>query len=194
MTKEEALLHFPYNHEEEDINDLFESILFEHKQFLSNQMPTSKVFNSRLNRIEQIEQAFLLFEGKIDPKPFLFQELSETSSNSIEENFQLFQLNRNKLKLALNTAHTVDQIKLVIDLLFLNQQKYAEKWPEIKSYDLERPIVSKQPDDMEILSAILKAKSNGIYIFNEIPQLESDNPLVKEAFRLSLWLKLESNV
>jgi len=193
MTKEDALLYFPVE-EEDDIDDLFEQLLFEQKQFLTTQMPISKVFNSRLNRIENIEKAYVFFGGKIEENLNSSTEILPYNSDLIEDIYFIFQKNKNTLKLALFNSKSFSEIKNIVTLLFDNYSNLAEKFPAIELNELNRPIISKEPDEMELIDEIKSLKAKGIVNFSELSQLEYDNILIQEAIRLSLWLNLEKNV
>lgn len=193
MTKEDALLYFPIE-EGDDIDDLFEQLLFEQKQFLSNQMPISKVFNSRLNRLKKIEEAYLFFGGNIERNSNEDFNISPYISNSIEKNYNIFQQNKTILKLALFNALNVTEIENVIKHIFKTYIEFAEKWTTIEAEGLNRPIISKEPDAMAIMDEIKILKSKEIVNFSELSQLGHDNILVQESIRLSLWLNLEKHV
>lgn len=193
MIKEDALLYFPLN-EDVDIDDLYDDLLFEQKQFLSNRMPISKVFNARILRLKKIDEAYTFLGGNNKISKGISIELLLLENNSIQETYQTFQQNLNRIKLEMFNAKSIADLLNVIELLFKNQFAFAQKFetPEI-SIDVQ-PIISKEPDAMEIIEAIRIAKTNGITQFKELSQLPSDNILVQEANRLSLWLKLEQNV
>jgi hypothetical protein len=192
MTKEDALLYFPYNNEI-DIDDLYDELLFEQKQFLSNRMPISKVFNSRIARLKKIDEAFVFFGGKneaaLDELKLLVYD-----NDSIYESYQVFQKNLNQVRLSIFKASNVTELISTIDVLFKNQIEFARNFPTINQSLEANPIISKEPDAMEIIEAIQSATKIGITKFNELSQLPADNILVQEANRLSLWLKLETHV
>jgi hypothetical protein len=192
MTMEDALLYFPYNNEI-DIDDLYDELLFEQKQFLSNRMPISKVFNSRIARLKKIDEAFVFFGGKneaaLDELKLLVYD-----NDSIYESYQVFQKNLNQVRLSIFKASNVTELISTIDVLFKNQIEFARNFPTINQSLEANPIISKEPDAMEIIEAIQSATKIGITKFNELSQLPADNILVQEANRLSLWLKLETHV
>jgi hypothetical protein len=192
MTKEDALLYFPFE-EGDDIDDLYDQLLFEQKQFLASQVPISKVVNSRINRLEKIEDAYIFFGGVIENNSNQSIELPNYETDSIEVNYNRFQHNKNTLKLSLFNAMNTSEVEHVVKLKFENYFAFAEKWPRIEP-SLRRPIISKEPDAMEIIEEIKNLKSKGIVNFSELLQLDEDNVLVQEAIRLSLWMNLEKNV
>lgn len=193
MIKEDALLYFPLT-EEIDINDLYDELLFEQKQFLSNRMPISKVFNSRISRLKKMDEAFVFFGGQKREPAKIEVPLSACINDSIHESYQVFQQNLNQIRLTIFKASNVTELVSSIDQLFKNQIEFARKFEPL-DYPIEiQPIVSKEPDAMEIIQAIQSANKIGITKFNELSQLPADNILVQEANRLSLWLKLETHV
>lgn len=192
MTKEDALLYFSFE-EGDDICDIYDQLLFEQKQFLANQMPISKVVNSRINRLEKIEEAYIFFGGVLENNSNQTIEFSHYETDSIEVIYSQFQYNKNILKLALFNATNSSEAIHAIKLNFENYIAFAEKWPTIIP-SLNRPLISKEPDAMEIIEEIKNLKSKGIVNFSELLQLDEDNVLVQEAIRLSLWMNLEKNV
>lgn len=194
MTKEDALLYFPIE-DDVDIDDLFEELLFEQKQFLIDRVPVSKVFDSKINKLKKIEGAYIFFGGKVEQKSSLQIEiLPYNNSDLIEEVFAVFQQNKNTLKLILFNASNASEIEQITTLIFENYREFAEKWPKIDSEGLNRPVISKEPDPMDIIQEIKSAKEKGIVNFRELLELDEDNVLIKEAIRLSLWLNLEKHV
>lgn len=193
MTKEDALLYFPIERDT-DIDDLFEDLLFEQKQFLIDRVPVSKVFEPRINKLKKIEEAYIFFGGKIEKKSNIHKGILSYNNDSIEEVFGVFQQNKNTLKLILFNASNSSEIEQITTLIFENYREFAKKWPGIDSEGLDRPVISKEPDPMDIIQEIKSAKEKGIVNFRELLELDEDNILIKEAIRLSLWLNLEKHV
>lgn len=193
MTKEDALLYFPIE-EDIEIDDLYEELLFEQKQFLIDRVPVSKVFEPRINKLKKIEEAYIFFGGEIKQKSNIHKGILAYNKDAIEEVFAVFQQNKNTLKLILFNASNASEIEQITTLIFENYRKFAEKWPKIEPEGLNRPIISKEADPMEIINEIKSAKEKGIVNFSELLELDEDNILIKEAIRLSLWLNLEKHV
>jgi hypothetical protein len=156
-------------------------------------MPISKVFNSRIARLKKIDEAFVFFGGKneaaLDELKLLVYD-----NDSIYESYQVFQKNLNQVRLSIFKASNVTELISTIDVLFKNQIEFARNFPTLNQSLEANPIISKEPDAMEIIDAIQSATKIGITKFNELSQLPADNILVQEANRLSLWLKLETHV
>lgn len=193
MTKEDALLYFPIE-EDVEIDDLFEELLFEQKQFLSDRVPVSKVFEPRINKLNRIEEAYIFFGGEVSSNSNFSINLLPYQNELIEESFTVFQKNKNTLKLALFNALSVTEIDQIIKSIFKNYSEFAEKWPKAEPEGLNKPVISKEADPMEIISEIKSIKEKGIVNFSELLELDQDNILIKEAIRLSLWLNLEKHV
>ena len=115
-------------------------------------------------------------------------------NDSIYESYQVFQKNLNQLRLSIFKASNVTELISTIDLLFKNQIEFARNFPTLDQPLEANPIISKEPDAMVIIEAIQSVNKIGITKFNELSQLPTDNILVQEANRLSLWLKLETHV
>ena len=90
MTNKEALLFFPLTKESE-IEDLYEELLFEYKQFFINKFPLKKVFEAKEKKMLQMQKAYIHLGGKYSS--FLSNSIV-TNYNfpfSIKETFQLYQ-------------------------------------------------------------------------------------------------------
>lgn len=194
MNREDALLYFPID-ENTDIDELYEDLLFEQKQFLSNRAPISKVFDSRINRLKKIHEAYLFFGGEQHEVPqYESSSLKTSTSAEIRTSFRIFEENLNRIKLEIYRAQYVTELINAIHLLFENQRTLAEKCSKVENEIDLNTIISKEPDSMEIIKAIEDAEKNGIREFHQLSQLPDDNMLKQEAIRLSLWLKFETNV
>ena len=193
MTESEARLYFPFTNED-DLDEIFEEKLFEQKQFFLQRMPVSKVIASRLDKIQKIENAFRYFGGEVEPfqpKEIQFQPYV---SDNIKEVFSLHELNKNTIKLQLNRARSVEEMRFSLNRWIEITRTFAEKW-KLNVINADANVkVSNEPDAMALLDEITKFEQLGFSTFDDLQHLLTDSPLMLEANRLSLWLKLENDV
>ncbi len=193
MTESEARLYLPFS-DEDDLDEIFEEKLFEQKQFFLPRMPVSKVISSRLDKMQKIEDAFRYFGGEVEPFHPNEIQLQPYASENIKEVFSLHELNKNTIKLQLNRALSVEEMRFFLKQWIEITMTYAKKWKlNVISPDAGVK-VSNEPDAMFLLDEITKFEQLGFSTFDDLQHLLTDSPLMLEANRLSLWLKLENDV
>ncbi|MFT5859093.1 MAG: hypothetical protein ACI865_001190 [Flavobacteriaceae bacterium] len=190
MTREEAMIYLPVE-DGQDIHDAYEEQLFTAKQFFLNRFPIAKVMNGRLEKLRRVHKAYLILGGHSDVfEPIEIDAL--VSRTSISEAFSEYNRSRNILKIELNRSKSVPQIDWIMRQSFNVTRNYALLW-RVEERAMENIIVGKEPDPMEILSAIKDVESTRHLSFDDLSSLDEENPLKREAKRLSLWLKMEGN-
>ncbi len=193
MTESEAKLYFPFT-DEDDLDELFEEKLFEEKQFFLQRMPISKVTAARLDKMQKMEDAYRFFGGEVESFYPNEVQLKPYSSQVVKEIFSIHESNKNLLKLKLNQAQSVSEIQFYLNQLIEITSDYAQKW-KLENHKTDyRVKLSAEPDAMFLLEEINKFESLGFSLFEDLQHLLTESPLVQEANRLSLWLKLENNV
>ena len=91
------------------------------------------------------------------------------------------------------TSNNVKEIEKIVLSLLDETRLYANIW----SYDyesLDGVLVSNEMDQMNVLNQIKKLELLEPIEIKAIQKLDSENVLVRESKRLSLWLKLDQNV
>ena len=193
MTESEARLYLSFS-DEDDLDEIFEEKLFEQKQFFLQRMPVSKVIAARLAKIKKMEDAYRFFGGEVEsfhPKEI---QLSPYTSQIIKEVFSVHESNKNVVRLQLNRAQSVSEIRFYLEKLVEITVFYARKWQLENPKTDESVRLSNEPDTMFLLEEINKFERLGFSTFDDLQHLLTESPLVQEANRLSLWLKLENNV
>lgn len=189
MTKEEAQLYLPEK-EDESLDDRFEEIIFETKQFFQAKTPIAKLVASKLKKLKRIEEAFVTLGGEVSESETL--QLSTTiEGETIRQVFDDYTFKKGQLKIQLFAQQTIDGIEVVLNGLINLTKQYAERWSIVDVSEIENVPVGSEPDPMEILAGINEMEAKGWYSFTEINLLEGESPLKTEAKRLSLWLKFE---
>lgn len=191
MTSEEARIYFVAT-DEDALENEFLTTLFMHKNFFINTSPIPKVFLSRLKKLTKIQEAYNALGGV--EEGFAFEEVKSNYKDiSLGEVFREYSLIRNVLKQKIMASNTINAIEHIVLNLLEETRLYADAW----SYDyesLDGVLVSNEMDQMNVLNQIKKLEAVGPITIEAIQKLDSENVLVRESKRLSLWLKLDQNV
>lgn len=192
MTQEEARLFFPYS-ESDDLSDLYVERIFEYKQFFLSKTPIRKVFESKLEKLIQMDKAYtVITENESIPSE---AEISETPgfSDNILEAFNQWETLKGKSKQLIMFSQTALSLQEnVLNYLKLVDE-YRLKWYTEDEINIEISQLSKDEDPMEILSEIKLFEQEGGIYFEDILKLGTNSFLLKEMKRLSLLVKNYGN-
>ena len=191
MNQKEALLFFPLKNEDE-IEDLYEELLFEYKQFFITKFPIKKVFSAKQKKMLQMHDAYLLLGGNSSTLHLSDSNKEINFSNTIRECFQNYQSERNSLKNNILKSSNCNEISFFLDKLFLLQENYTLNWLKVTDLPDTEIQISNEPDPMSLLSAINEFNTKGGTTFDEINSMRNicPNLLLIEAKRLSLSTKI----
>jgi hypothetical protein len=198
MTKSEALLFFPFDESEEEIEEVYESLLFEYKLFFQSKVPIRKVFNSKIQKLKKMHEAFLILGGQIESA---IVELDlELTNGSMLDVFNQYQRLRNTIKVQLlSVENAVELEQIIVDYLLL-EEEYRIHWPHIELDEGEQISVSIEPDSMLLLKALKELKGEQISDFSQLQSKSSEkiennslNIILMEAKRLSLLRKMDEH-
>lgn len=192
MTKEEAILFFPYS-EEDDLLDLYDERFFEYKQFFLSKTPIRKVFLAKEKKMQQMYASYLFLSGQTDTQQEEIQFSKYTFTTSILETFNLYQQYRNELKNKILQSNSVIELSATIYNLLQLQTAYYENWSPVEFLEKETITISKEIDPMQLLFAIQEFNKLGGFTFEDLNSKRNISPimLINEAKRLSLCRKLE---
>ncbi|WP_107038850.1 hypothetical protein [Brumimicrobium mesophilum] len=195
MTIEQAQIFFP-NPSNEDLEDLWEQRFFEQKQFFLTRPPIHQVWKSRIKKLEQQFNAFLVLTEQEKPKGKTHKISNEDSAFSDEfiVAFHQFHKQRNLFKSALLKAQYYSELVQVIENWLKTELSYAQYWshPESKVNEIEA-LISKELDPMEFLKEL---KATEILITSPLIKDLKENYNIlpenvkKEVKRLTLLAKL----
>lgn len=186
MISAEVLAFFKVE-DEEDLEDAFEQLFFEHKQFFLNKVPVKKLVEARISKLEK---AFALFAQSLDEVEAVKEpEVKFFSFDSLNlvDLFQDFQQAKAYFYLQFQQTNSVKTFVYVLRAYCEMYYAYAQKFQgEFEPDDSIR--VSVENDSMMILSALKVYESNGGLTLNQLKNMENDPPeiLVHEMKRLSL--------
>ena len=191
MNQKEALLFFPLKNEDE-IEDLYEELLFEYKQFFITKFPIKKIFSAKQKKMLQMHDAYLLLGGKSSNLHLSDSSKKIDFSNAIRECFQNYQSERNSLKNNILKSSNCNEIRYFLDKLFLLQENYTLNWLKVTDLPDTEIQISNEPDPMSLLNAINEFNSKGGITFDDMNSKRNISPnlLLIEAKRLSLSTKI----
>jgi hypothetical protein len=178
----------------EEIAEMYEQEIFEFKQFFLSKAPIYKLFKSRLNKLQVLQDAFDSVisnkESAQDSKAFAIS-FPEENSNLLDS-YKAFQSAKNKVRLLIsNELYGTNLIQLVAILIDLEKHN-ARFWLNETTVDeADSVVVSKEPNPIDILNGINEYLMEGGKTFQELKQYENNPPnvLIQEMKRLSLLFK-----
>lgn len=188
MTKEEAKLFFPYN-EEDILSDLYDERLFEYKQFFLSKTPIRKVFEARLEKLNQLDKAYTILSGVpavrveiLPAEPIIFSDV-------ILEAFNQWEQRKGIAKQKIATSFDAGTLSGNVQEYLILVDAYRKKWYTEHEIPVEIPQVSKDEDPMVVLEAIKAFDASGGKKFDDILKMNTNSFLLKEMKRLSLLIK-----
>lgn len=138
---------------DEDPQDVYDQVVFEHRNFFLSKPPVAKLFLARLKKVSQVQQAAeMLFPDAIQWKEGTVngQLNPPVWSKNWLVDFGKLQAFRNQVKLQLNRLPHPFLWKEPIENWLVIEYAYAELYGKDLSIDSE-VLVSKEPDPMLIL-------------------------------------------
>ena len=198
MTKREALLFFPFDDLEDEIEEVYEGVLFEYKLFFQSKVPIRKVFCSKIHKLKKMHEAFLVLGGKIESVN-LELDLKLTNGSMLDV-FNQYQRLRNSIKVQLlSVENAIELEQIIIDYLLL-EEEYRIHWPHIEIDEGEQISVSVEPDSMLLLKALKELDLDKTVNFNDLESKSAEkkennslNIILMEAKRLSLLRKMDEH-
>lgn len=173
----------------QDLEEAYEQLVFEFKQFFSSKVPLDKLFASRLQKLTNIHDAYLFLGGSEAEKKGVLS-VTDTFRGPIEAVFNDYQLEKSHLKRSLLQAVSALNVVLFAEALLELEKNYASCWYHAPLVD-ETVLVSKEPDPMDVLTSIKMYALNGGTLFAQLRNQENNPPelLLHEMKRLSLLFK-----
>lgn len=190
MTIEEAQIHFKYD-DKQDLEDQFESLLFEYKQFFISKPPVRKVLQAKLKKLNQMYLAYQVLGG--EPQVSIYNETAVSFSKNLVSAFQKYYKVRGVLKQRIMQTSCVGDLQKMIYHLLEETRLYALMW-QFNHADYNGIIVSVEPDEMLIYTELQRLEGEEPVTIETVNKFDAENVLVRESKRLSLWLKLDQNV
>lgn len=176
------------------LDDLYDEKLFEFRQFFTRQLPTTKLFHSKLKKLKQYRDAFLMLGGSENDLKQFTHIFEGYDNDNVKNTVLIYQKESSTLRLAMNSSQSYQSIENVALQMLDNYGRYAECWRLEKKLDTYQIKLSDELDAMSMLQALVRFNDDGKTTFEELKRMSDKNVLYKEAIRLSLWLNFENNV
>lgn len=186
-------LFFPHN-EGDDLEDRYEELLFEDKQFFTSRAIVPKVFRARIEKIKKREEAFRrISKIKTQEKNKVVALLNDNATDLLQ-NFLYFQKDRASI---LQHVYQIKECETLIDLieqLISRFIDYMNFWQVDYIENTEGILISKELDPTELYNAIKAFSDAGGVNVKEIQSLFFNGKVLleNEAKRLSLLLQNEN--
>ena len=198
MAKSEALLFFPFDESEEEIEEVYESLLFDYKLFFQSKVPIRKVFNSKIQKLKKMHEAFLILGGQIESA--IFELDLKLTNGSMLDVFNQYQRLRNSIKVQLLSVENAVELEKTVKQYLLLEEMYRNYWPQIELDGGEQISVSVEPDSMSLLKALKELEGEQICDFSQLHSKSAEkiennslNIILMEAKRLSLLRKMDEH-
>lgn len=193
MTLKEAQLFFPYQ-ESDDLTDLMDERLFEYKQFFLSKTPIRKVFEAKLDKLRQLNEAYLTLTQAASNYKISVPQESVNFSDEVLTAFKQWETYKSQFKQQLMTAFEAHRIEEVVINFLVVVDAYRLKWETNHEIEVEIETLSKDADPMYVLEAIKAFNLQGGIYFHDIVKLGNNSFLLKEMKRLSLLSKKYGDV
>lgn len=192
MTKQEALslLSIEFS-DTSSLQECYESLLFDSKQFFSRQAIVSKVFLARLRKDMLKSEAFEVLG-------ISRQSTSETSwmvpwkEKSVISIVRIYYEFRSVLQLELRSVATFEALSNTVHKMLILQRAYLQEWPAFNG-EITDVIVGSEPDPVVFWRALIDLPNSGDLPFTSLSfdAIKNNEVFVKEWKRISLLAQKE---
>lgn len=186
MISNEVLAFFKVT-DEDELEDAFELLFFEHKQFFLNKVPVKKLVEARISKLEKAGLVYSGYlkrqENDVQVEPFIY----DFSVENLLDLFQAFQIAKTHFYLRFQQATSVKEFVAHVRAFTEMYYTYASNFQGVFELD-ESLRVSVENDPMMILNGIKEYESKGGLTLNQLKNFENEPPeiLIHEMKRLSL--------
>ncbi len=168
MTPAEASNHLGLSNYE-DLDEAVEMNLFQCRQELIQKADHVLLFPSKEKRLKLLQLASETLGYTFD-EVLHCQELTQSQSKRIEDQFHCFQANRSRLLKEVGEVTSFLRLVHVQEQLKRNYQFWSMFWNDMKSLSLQEVKLSELVDSMRFLQVIHQWKEQGM---EELHQLDS---------------------
>ncbi len=185
-------LFFPHN-EGDDLEERYEELLFEDKQFFTTKAVVSKVFRARIEKMKKREEAFRSLTSSTISENYEPIQLSFEKTSDLHQNYLNFQKDRALLMQQLYRAKECQTVIDMIEHLLNRYVAYLVPWQMNRKEETAGVIISKEPDPTDLYNALKAFSEAGGKNVNEIQTLfyNGKSLLETESKRLSLLFQNE---
>lgn len=159
MTGEEALVFLGIE-SAEDIQDGFDTALFELKQFFLGKPVFSKTAEGKWAKLDRIDEAFEFLGGKtaVESEEILWQFVPKAD---LREHFLDYHREKNKLRQGIAMARSGRRIRELSAEMIRLEQLFAEPFASYTDWTEEQVVLGKEPDTMEVLAWLTEQAAAG---------------------------------
>jgi hypothetical protein len=185
-------LFFSYN-EGDDLEERYEELLFEDKQFFTNKAIVPKVYRARIEKIKKREDAYRRISKTESDNEHIELNLFNENSSDLMQNYLAFQKDKSTIMHSLFQVRQCNSLIEIIELYMNRYLAYLQNWKLNELGDTDGVLIAKEQDPTNLYNAIKAFSSAGGKNVNEIQTLffNRKSLLVNEAKRLSLLLQKE---
>lgn len=168
-----------YEFSQEELSSVREGItdeIFEIKNFCIQKVPVLKLFEKRIERVEELAQIQkdLFPEEVISPLEGI--DLMPFATNNLRQLFNTYFSNKHKLKQRLFGSQSLTEIAQMMRLMCENEKQFAHTFNDV---GLEQgQIVSKELNPMDIIASVDEAEKNDIYTLDDVKNKLSKLPFI----------------
>lgn len=161
MTKREAFLFLRHS-AEDDLEEVWEQLLFMQKQYFLTHVPTPLVWESKLKRLFKKYRAYLVLTDREDIEEKDSPDFSKkiNFSDHFINAFNEFHKLRNQHKSEVLQSQSFFELSDAVMRWLNTELEYAFYWSHPMSKELDiKVFLSKEPDPMQMLKDLKGAKS-----------------------------------
>lgn len=161
MTKREAFLFLRHS-AEDDLEEVWEQLLFMQKQYFLTHAPTPLVWESKLKRLLKKYRAYLVLTDREDIEEKDSPNFSKkiNFSDHFIDAFNEFHKLRNQHKSEVLQSQSFFELSDAVMRWLNTELEYAFYWSHPMSKELDiKVFLSKEPDPMQMLKDLKGAKS-----------------------------------
>ena len=193
MTREDALLYLP-DSSKEVLEESYKQKLFKFKQRILFIHPSTSLYQLQIKKISLVYKSYIFLSKINDDEKLELDYDIYFKQEDVGGSWKKYNQNKNDIKLLLFNSNKFHEIIFFLNKLIENERKFALIFKDLifkENYNIK---VDNRFDLMELESELEKFIKSGYSSVKDFEGLDSNNILVKEAYRLSLWLKKENNV
>lgn len=192
MTLEEAQLYLPLE-DIDDLDNVYEDRLFEMMRFLLSNVPVSKVTEAKIQLMRKIHQAYEFYAKEEINDHFDPIELIPYDAQNLFDLTVDYQRNLTLLRNKLVPISSFLEMIVLAEQFLQNMREYAACW-DMEHLEIPNDIrITRPEDEVELLIELERLSKEGELTMKDVFTLPLENPVRREAIRLSLWHKREVN-
>lgn len=175
--------------EDDDLQDAYEQILFEHKQFFQHKAIIPKVFLSRIQKMQKQLGAFSVLGLREKRTPFT-DSLPKWNLENVLESHLLFSRLKFDLKTEIHRSESLSDLISSVEKLMKLHENFASLWFLERDFDTNGLTLSNEVDEMLFLQELKAYSKDGNVGFDALKQdAKLPTLLLNEMKRLTLLYK-----